>query len=94
MRAGSLGPRLVGGSVHSVESALRAEREGADFVIFGPVYATASHPARTPAGVEGLALVCAAVRIPVIAIGGIDERRAAECLATGAAGYAAIRLFR
>jgi thiamine-phosphate pyrophosphorylase len=89
-----VGSRLVGESVHTVESALRAEREGADFVIFGPVYATASHRHAPPAGVEGLALVCAAVRIPVIAIGGIDERRAAECIATGAAGYAAITLFR
>jgi thiamine-phosphate pyrophosphorylase len=88
-----MGDRLVGRSVHSLDSALRAESEGADYVIFGPVWASASHPASAPAGIEALAEVAHALRIPVLAIGGVTERRIAECEAAGAAGYAAIRMF-
>lgn len=89
-----LGDRLVGRSVHSVEGALEAESEGADFVIFGPVWPTASHPGSAPAGLEALAAVARAVRIPVVAIGGVTEARIAECRAAGAAGHASISLFR
>ncbi len=89
-----LGDRLVGRSVHSVDSARQAETDGADFVIFGPVWSSASHPEAASAGVEALALVARAVRIPVIAIGGVTQERIAECHAAGAAGYAAIGLFR
>jgi thiamine-phosphate pyrophosphorylase len=88
-----MGERIVGRSVHSVESALRAESEGADYVIFGPVWTSASHPASAPAGVAALAEVAQALRIPVLAIGGVTERRIAECHAAGAAGYAAIKMF-
>jgi thiamine-phosphate pyrophosphorylase len=88
-----MGERLVGRSVHSLESALRAEGDGADYVIFGPVWASASHPASAPAGIAALEEVAHALRIPVLAIGGVTERRIAECHAAGAAGYAAIRLF-
>jgi thiamine-phosphate pyrophosphorylase len=89
-----VGSRLLGKSVHGLEGALLAEREGADFVIFGPVFATASHRHAPPAGLQALASVCSAVHIPVVAIGGIDESRAAECIAAGAAGYAGITLFK
>ncbi len=89
-----LGDRLVGRSVHSVEGARRAEKEGADFVIFGPVWPSASHPGAAPVGLDALAGVARSVRIPVIAIGGVTRERIAECDAAGAAGYAAIRLFR
>lgn len=89
-----LGDRLVGRSVHSVESARHAEKERADFVVFGPVWSSASHPGAAPAGVDALALVARSVGIPVIAIGGVTEERIAECLSAGAAGYAAIGLFR
>ncbi len=89
-----LGERLVGRSVHSVEGALQAEQDGADFVIFGPVWSSESHPGAAPAGVGALARVASSVRIPVIAIGGVTRERIAECRAAGAAGYAAIGLFR
>ena len=88
-----MGERIVGRSVHSLESALLAESEGADYVIFGPVWASASHPGSSPAGITALAEVAHALRIPVLAIGGLTERRIAECHAAGAAGYAAIGLF-
>jgi thiamine-phosphate pyrophosphorylase len=88
-----MGDRLVGRSVHSLESALHAENEGADYVIFGPVWASASHRGSAPAGIAALAQVARALRIPVIAIGGVTEGRIAECRAAGAAGYAAIGMF-
>lgn len=88
-----LGDRLVGRSVHSVAGALTAEAEGADYVIFGPVWASASHAAAKPSGIAALAEVARSVVIPVLAIGGLTEARIAECLDAGAAGYAAIRLF-
>ena len=89
-----LGQRLIGRSVHSLEGALLAERDGADFVIFGPVWASESHADSIPAGVEALSEVAHALRIPVLAIGGVTEERIAESHAAGAAGYAAIRLFQ
>jgi thiamine-phosphate pyrophosphorylase len=89
-----LGQRIIGRSVHSLEGALKAEHDGADFVIFGPVWTSESHPDSTPAGIEALAEVARALHIPVLAIGGVTEERIAECHAAGAAGYAAIRLFQ
>ena len=90
-----LGPdRLVGRSVHSLAAASVAEAEGADFVVFGPVFPTPSHPGELGFGLLALAEVASAVAVPVLAIGGVDVRRGAECLAAGAAGYAAIRHFR
>jgi thiamine-phosphate pyrophosphorylase len=89
-----LGQRLIGRSVHSMQSAVEAEQEGADFVIFGPVWSSASHAGAQPAGVQALAAVARALRIPVLAIGGVTADRIAECEAAGAAGYAAIRLFQ
>lgn len=86
--------RLVGRSVHSVEDALRAQEDGADFVIFGPVWASATHPRREPAGLDALARVCRALRVPVVAIGGVTHDRVAVCHGAGAAGFAAIGMFQ
>lgn len=89
-----LGERLVGRSVHSAEAAVEAERAGADYVVFGPVWPSATHPDVAPSGVHALSEVARAVRIPVLAIGGITEERIDECHRAGAAGYAAISLFQ
>jgi len=89
-----MGHRLVGRSVHSIESAVAAEREGADYLIFGPVWPSPSHPEEKRQGIGALAEVARAVRIPVLAIGGVTSERAEECAQAGAAGYAAITLFR
>jgi thiamine-phosphate diphosphorylase len=89
-----MGERLIGRSVHSVENAIQAERDGADFVIFGPVWSSPSHPQGGAAGVLALAEVARAVAIPVVAIGGVTPERIPECHAAGAAGYAAIGMFR
>lgn len=89
-----LGQKLIGRSVHSLDAARKAEQDGADFVIFGPVWESETHPGSDPTGLEALAQVAHALRIPVLAIGGVSEARIAECHAAGAAGFAAIRLFR
>jgi thiamine-phosphate diphosphorylase len=89
-----LGQRTIGRSVHSLQAALNAEVDGADFVIFGPVWISESHSGSAPAGIEALAEVARTLHIPVLAIGGVTEHRIAECQAAGAAGYAAIRLFQ
>jgi thiamine-phosphate diphosphorylase len=89
-----LGHRLIGRSVHSVQTAVDAEQDGADFVIFGPVWSSESHAGTPAQGLDALAAVARAVGIPVLAIGGVTEDRIAECEGAGAAGYAAIRLFQ
>ena len=86
---------LIGASCHSLEEVLTGESSGADYVFFGPVFATPSKlPYGAPQGIERLTKVCRQARIPVIAIGGITAANADECLRGGAAGIAAIRLFQ
>jgi thiamine-phosphate pyrophosphorylase len=86
---------LIGSSIHSAEGAIAAEKAGADYVFFGPVFATPSKAEfGEPHGVMELAAVCARVRIPVVAIGGITPENAGECAKAGAAGVAAIRAFQ
>ncbi len=79
----------IGRSVHDVEEAAAAVAEGADFLMAGNVYPTASHPGRPGSGL-GLVREAAALGRPVIAIGGIDPARAAEVRAAGGYGVAAI----
>ena len=86
---------LIGVSTHSLETALNARTEGADFIVFGPVFETESKRAfGEPQGVEKLREVTTALKgFPVVAIGGIDLDNAASCFRAGASGIAAIRLF-
>jgi thiamine-phosphate pyrophosphorylase len=86
---------LVGVSCHSLEAAQSAAAGGADYLFFGPVFATPSKASYgPPQGFERLSEVCRAVPIPVLAIGGITLANAAYCLSAGASGIAAIRLFQ
>jgi thiamine-phosphate pyrophosphorylase len=86
---------LVGASCHSLGAALRAVGEGADYLFFGPIFATPSKAGfGPPQGLAKLAEICRALSIPVIAIGGITLENAAACAAAGAKGIAAIRLFQ
>ena len=81
----------IGASVHGLVEALEAERDGADFLVFGPIYDTPSkRDYGPPQGLEPLAKVVAAVRLPVLAIGGITPARVREVRAAGAAGVAVI----
>ena len=86
---------MVGVSAHSLHGAMQAEQAGADYVFFGPVYETPSKSSLgRPQGVPRLREVCERLTIPVLAIGGITLENAGDCLAAGAAGIAAIRLFQ
>lgn len=83
---------LLGTSAASVEEALEGEAAGAAYVGAGPVWATPSKPdADSAIGLDGLAAICAAVTVPVVAIGGIDAANAGDCIRAGAAGVAVIR---
>lgn len=82
---------LVGVSTHSLEEAYQAKRAGADYVLFGPVFATPSKLSYgPPQGIKALAQVIAGVSLPVFAIGGINEDNMGEVLAAGCAGIALI----
>ena len=82
----------IGRSVHDLAEAEAARTEGADYLVVGPVFATASHPDRAPLGVTGLrAIARADDGVPVIAIGGISIDRVPEVMQSGAYGVAAIR---
>lgn len=87
---GEKSDRLTGCSVHTVNEAVFAAASGADYLVAGTVYASQSHPDIAPQGVEYLREVCASVRIPVVAIGGITPARVQECMAAGAAGVAVL----
>jgi thiamine-phosphate pyrophosphorylase len=84
-------PSLIGASVHTEAGAREAAAEGADFLVFGPVYDTPSkRQYGPPQGVAALRAVAAAVDRPVLAVGGITAARVREVLAAGAAGVAVI----
>jgi thiamine-phosphate pyrophosphorylase len=86
---------LIGVSCHHINEARDAEIAGASYLFFGPVFDTPSKKAfGPPQGIARLAHICQTVRIPVIAIGGVNEENAVECMKAGAAGIAAIRLFQ
>jgi len=86
---------LIGVSAHSLEEAAAAQKCGASFTTFGPVFFTPSKAKYgTPIGLGPLKQVCQSSRIPVFALGGIDQSNYAECLLNGASGIAAIRLFQ
>src|ERR1035437_1036040 len=94
-RSAGRGEFHIGVSCHGVEAACAAERGGADYIFFGPVFGTPSKAAfGPPRGIERLREACVSVQIPVLAIGGVNLENAASCMATGAAGIAAIRLFQ
>ncbi len=94
--AGNAPPNfLVGISCHSLQEARAAEKARASYAFFGPIFDTPSkRPFGPPQGLERLEDVCRVVKIPVIAIGGVNERNAADCLKVGASGIAAVRLFQ
>lgn len=86
-----LGPDvLIGKSVHSRGAAVAAESEGADYLFFGMVFPSRSHPGATASGVAGIAAAAQAVSVPVIGIGGITTRNCNGVIDAGASGVAVI----
>lgn len=86
---------LVGASTHTIAEARAARNEGADFAVFGPVFATpAKQRYGRPVGLENLAQAVSRVApFPILALGGIVIDRVANCIRAGAAGIAGISLF-
>jgi thiamine-phosphate pyrophosphorylase len=86
---------LIGVSCHTLDEVRAAEDQGADYAVFGPVFAPRSKASDLePRGIEGLAQAARAVRIPVLALGGITASTAEACVQAGAAGVAAISLYQ
>jgi len=83
-------PLIVGRSVHSAEAAKRADGEGVDYLLAGPVFETHSHEGARASGVELVRRICEAVGLPVLGIGGLDYQRAATVMGAGASGVAVI----
>lgn len=78
-------------SCHTLDEVREADRDGADFIVFGPVFSKKDLPG---AGIAALREACAAAKVPILALGGVNIENAKDCLRAGAAGVAGIRLFQ
>lgn len=81
---------LIGRSVHDAAGAVRAQREGADYLILGTIFPTPSHPGAAGAGLGLMEEAARAVSVPLLGIGGIGEGNVADLIRAGAGGAAAI----
>jgi thiamine-phosphate pyrophosphorylase len=85
---------IVSVGCHSVGEVAIARVAGADLALLSPIFRTESHPEARPLGVEALSAAAqAAGKMPVFALGGVNAKNAASCIAAGAAGVAGIRTF-
>jgi len=82
--AGEVPTPIIGKSTHSLEQAIAAEAEGADYIGFGPLFATPTKPGRPAIGLDEIRRVHEAVRIPIFCIGGIKLENLETVIAAGA----------
>jgi thiamine-phosphate diphosphorylase len=83
--------KIIGISTHDVEQATQAERNGADYIGFGPMFGTATKDTGlTARGIDMLKQIRAAVKIPIVAIGGINEKNVQQVWQAGADSAAII----
>jgi len=82
--------RIVGVSTHTIDQACLAERDGADYIGFGAIYTGGLKNVRNAQGLERLRQVRAAIRLPIVAIGGITEATVPDVIAAGANAAAII----
>lgn len=86
-----LGPdRILGATAHTVEEALRAQAEGADYLGVGAMFPTGTKTNTIPTSADTLKAICAAVSIPVVAIGGVTAQNLPTLAGTGIAGAAVV----
>lgn len=86
-----LGPdRILGATAHTVEEALRAQAEGADYLGVGAMFPTGTKTDTVPTSADTLKAICAAVSIPVVAIGGVNAQNLPTLAGTGIAGAAVV----
>jgi thiamine-phosphate pyrophosphorylase len=85
---------LIGRSTHSLEQAIEAEKQGADYIGSGPVFATPTKEDYIPIGVGTVKQVIQTVRIPVVAIGGLNLDNISELQRVGVKNFAMVRAFQ
>jgi len=81
---------LIGASVHALDEAIQAERDGADYLVVGTMFNTRTHPGKVPEGPMLMQKIREAVRLPLIGIGGITAENAPSVMSAGADGVAVI----
>lgn len=85
--------KIIGMSTHSLPEAIEAQRQGADYVSCGPLWATPTKPEYKPVGLGLIGLYKAALRVPFVAIGGVDRSNFDEVVGAGAKAVAVVRSF-
>lgn len=89
----SLADGYAGISAHSTDGCKSAERNGFDYVFLSPIFPTSSHPGEAALGLDKLSRICATVRIPVFALGGITQQNMQSCFVAGVQGTASISMY-
>lgn len=83
--------KMIGCSTHNLKQAIVAEREGADYIGFGPIFETPTKPAYQSVGLRAIGGVMRRVKIPMVCIGGIDHSNIGDVIQAGACRVAVVR---